>query len=82
MQGSTGTVRHWDEDGQEWMAGYARMDGLEWILSDRVRVDGVVSMIRQEAGRDGPNDQWNQTRASFGLRYEFGEDPGLRRTRR
>ena len=56
--------------------------GLEWTLTDRIRVDGAVSVIRQSAGRDGPNDAWSQTRASFGLRYEFGEDPGLRRRRR
>lgn len=56
--------------------------GLEWLVTDRILVDGMLSVVRQDAGRDGPNDEWNQTRASFGLRYEFGEDPGLRRRRR
>lgn len=56
--------------------------GMEWMATDRIRVDGLMSVIRQEAGRGGENDAWNQTRASFGLRYEFGEDPGLRRRSR
>lgn len=56
--------------------------GAEWTVTDRVRLDGLVSVIRQEAGRGGENDAWNQTRASFGLRYEFGDDPGLARRRR
>jgi len=56
--------------------------GAEWTVTDRIRLDGLVSLIRQEAGRGGENDAWNQTRASFGLRYEFGDDPGLARRRR
>lgn len=54
----------------------------DWAVSDRVRLDGVVSLVNQEAGRDGPGDSWDQVRASLGIRYEFGEDPGLRRRRR
>lgn len=56
--------------------------GVEWTVSDRVRFDGTASVIRNDGGRGGAGDEWNQTRASFGLRYEFGEDPGLRRRRR
>lgn len=65
-------------DGQAYGGGM----GVEWTLGHRVRLDGMVSLIRQEAGRGGEDDAWNQTRASFGLRYEFGDDPGLRRRRR
>lgn len=65
-------------DGRAFGGGVA----AEWTATDRVRVDGVLSVIRQDAGRGGANDAWNQTRASFGLRYAFGEDPGLRRSRR
>lgn len=56
--------------------------GLEWNATDRVRLDGMLSLIRQEGGRGGEGDAWTQTRASFGMRYEFGEDPGLARRRR
>jgi opacity protein-like surface antigen len=65
-------------DGRAYGGGF----GLEWTVTDRILLDGAISVIRQEAGRDGPNDAWSQTRASLGLRYEFGEDPGLRRRRR
>lgn len=56
--------------------------GVDWAVSERVRLDGILSLVRQEAGRDGPGDSWNQLRGSLGMRYEFGEDPGLRRRRR
>ena len=64
-------------DGRAFGGGLA----LEWTVTSRVLLDGNVSMIRNDGGRGGPGDEWNQTRASFGLRYEFGEDPGLRRRR-
>ncbi|HSM06476.1 MAG TPA: hypothetical protein VK858_17775 [Longimicrobiales bacterium] len=56
--------------------------GVEWILSDRVRLDGMWSLIRQDHGRGADDDVWNQNRATVGLRYEFGSDPGLSRRRR
>ena len=56
--------------------------GVEWTLSDRVRLDGMWSLIRQDHGRGADDDVWNQNRATVGFRYEFGSDPGLRRRRR
>ncbi|MEJ2539230.1 MAG: hypothetical protein P8188_04565 [Gemmatimonadota bacterium] len=56
--------------------------GLEWVLTDRIRLDGQWSLIRNDGGRGGPGDEWNQNRATVGLRYEFGSDPGLNRRRR
>jgi hypothetical protein len=54
----------------------------EWSLSERVTLDGGLFVLRQDAGRDAPDDVWSQTRSWFGLRYQFGDDPGLRaRTR-
>jgi hypothetical protein len=56
--------------------------GVEWDLLRDVRLDGGFLALRQDAGRDAPDDVWNQVRAWFGLRYAFGDDPGLRgRTR-
>ena len=55
---------------------------LEWAISDRVSVDGRWSLIRNDGGRGGPGDVWNQNRGTLGLRYEFGSDPGLSRRRR
>jgi hypothetical protein len=55
---------------------------LEWMVTSRILLDGTVGVMRNDGGRGGVGDEWNQTRASFGLRYEFGEDPGLRRRRR
>lgn len=45
--------------------------------SERVDVDGGVTLIRQDAGRGDADDVWNQTRGWFGLRYAFGNDPAL-----
>ncbi len=55
---------------------------VEWVVTDRVRVDGRWSLIRNDGGRGGAGDQWNQNRGTIGLRYEFGSDPGLSRRRR
>ncbi len=55
---------------------------LEWRVAPAVAVDGGLFVMRHDAGRGEPDDRWNQTRSWFGLRYGFGEDPGLvRRTR-
>ena len=52
---------------------------FEWQASDRVRIDAGTLVLRQDAGRGGDDDVWNQTRGWFGLRYAFGDDPALRR---
>lgn len=52
--------------------------GLEWDITSAARLEGGFFLLRQDAGRDAPDDVWNQTRGWFGLRYGFGEDPGLR----
>lgn len=55
---------------------------LDWAVLDRVRLDGRIGIIRQSDGRGGPAESWNQLRGGIGVRYEFGEDPGIRRRRR
>lgn len=55
---------------------------VDWALTDRIRLDGRVGLIRQSDGRGGPAESWNQLRGGLSVRYEFGEDPGLRRRRR
>jgi hypothetical protein len=50
----------------------------EILASERVRVEGGATLLRQDAGRGGADDVWNQTRGWFGLRYTFGNDPALR----
>lgn len=57
------------------------LDGT-WEVSPRVSLNGGFLVLRQDAGRDAPDDVWNQNRSWFGLRYAFGEDPGLRRRAR
>ncbi|MEQ9568636.1 MAG: hypothetical protein RLN75_00480 [Longimicrobiales bacterium] len=52
---------------------------LEWTASERVGLDAGMLLLRQDAGRGGADDVWNQTRGWFGLRYAFGDDPALRR---
>lgn len=52
---------------------------LEWAATERVQVDAGMLLLRQDAGRGGSEDVWNQTRGWFGLRYAFGDDPALRR---
>jgi hypothetical protein len=55
--------------------------GADWDVSARVRVEAGFLVLRQDAGRDAPDDVWNQTRSWLGLRYAFGEDPGMHRRR-
>lgn len=50
----------------------------EVLASDRITVEGGATLLRQDAGRGGADDVWNQTRGWFGLRYTFGNDPALR----
>ena len=50
----------------------------EILASERVSVEGGATLLRQDAGRGGADDVWNQTRGWFGLRYTFGNDPALR----
>ncbi|NNK63927.1 MAG: hypothetical protein HKO98_12060 [Gemmatimonadetes bacterium] len=52
---------------------------LDVRATDRIHVDAGTLILRQDAGRGGSDDVWNQTRGWFGLRYSFGDDPALRR---
>lgn len=62
-------------DGRAWGGGLS----FDFAASDRVRLEGGGLVLRQDAGRGGNDDVWNQTRSWFGLRYTFGNDPALRR---
>jgi hypothetical protein len=55
--------------------------GAEWDATAAARLDGGFLVLRHDAGRGEADDVWNQTRAWFGLRWAFGEDPGMRRRR-
>ena len=54
---------------------------LDWEVLPGTHVDGGWTVMRQGSGFGGDEDVWNQTRGWFGLRWDFGGDPGLRRTR-
>lgn len=61
-------------DGRAWGGG---IDG-HWEFMKGIEITASGFLLRQDAGRDEPNDIWNQTRASVAVRYAFGEDPALR----
>lgn len=50
----------------------------EWAATAAASIDAGLLVVRQDAGRGAADDVWNQTRAWFGLRWAFGDDPGMR----